>query len=349
MRVKYQATVTGIFPYYQCTEESVRHGGKVCQSIRGCDIDAAIGALLLETVAPAALEVALAVQDEIAGRIEEAEALRRKQLERMRYEAELARRRYLKVDPDNRLVADRLEADWNEHLRRLDALQQEHERQRKADQGLLSAEARTRILALSTDFPRVWHDPRTEAVERKRMVALLIEDVTLIRGQKIDIHVRFRGGQTTSLITERPKPMALVRKTLPAVIDKLDQLLDTCSDREAAVQLNALGHRNWKGEAFTTKRAAYVRQMYGLKSRFDRLRGRGFLTGNEMAMQLGICLSRVHDLGREGILPRQSYGNEERCLYEPLRGAMLVNGRGGRGGSIRPRLVPAPSSTQEVV
>src|ERR1039457_5749459 len=181
MRVKYQALDTGIFPYYQCTEEAVRHGGKVCQSIRGCDIDAAISGMLLETVAPAALEVALAVQDEIAGRIEEADALRRKQLDRMRYEAELARRRYLKVDPDNRLVADRLEADWNEYLRRLDALQQEHDRQRKADQGLLSAEARARILALSTDFPRVWNDPRTEAVERKRMVALLIEDVTLIQ------------------------------------------------------------------------------------------------------------------------------------------------------------------------
>ncbi len=63
--------------------------------------------------------------------------LRRSQLERARYEAELARRRYLKVDPDNRLVADTLEADWNEQLRNLDALQQEHERQRKADEGLL--------------------------------------------------------------------------------------------------------------------------------------------------------------------------------------------------------------------
>ena len=79
-------------------------------------------------------------------------------------------------------------------------------------------------------FPAVWHDPRTEAVERKRMVALLIEDVTLIRGQKIDIHVRFRGGQSITY-HERPKPIAFVRKTLPAVIDKLDQLLDTCSDR----------------------------------------------------------------------------------------------------------------------
>jgi DNA invertase Pin-like site-specific DNA recombinase len=349
MRVKYQAVEAGLLPYYQCTEESVRHGGKVCQSIRGCDVDTAIGALLLETVAPAALKVALAVQDEIAGRIEQADALRRKQLERARYEAELARRRYVKVDPDNRLVADRLEADWNEHLRRLDTLQQEHEQQRKADQGLLSAEARARILALSKDFPRVWNDPRTEAVERKRMVALLIEDVTLVRGQKIDIHVRFRGGQTTSLSVERPKPMALVRKTLPAVVTKLDHLLNTCSDREAAVQLNALGHRNWKGEAFTTKRAAYVRQMYGLKSRFDRLRARGYLTGNEVAQQLRICITRVHDLGREGILPRTSYGNEERRLYKPLNGAVLVNGRGGRGNTTRPRLIHVPSSTQEVV
>ena len=348
MRVKYQALDTAVLPYYQCTEEQVRHSGRLCQSIRGNDVDAAIGALLLETVAPAALAVALAVQDEIAGRIEQADALRHKQLERSRYEAELARRRYLKVDPNNRLVADRLEADWNEHLRRLDALQQEHDRQRKADQGLLSADARARILALSTDFQRVWNDPRTEVVERKRMVALLIEDVTLIRGQKIDIHVRFRGGQTTSLSVQRPKPMALVRKTLPAVIDKLDQLLDTCSDSEAAAQLNALGHRNWKGEAFTAKRAAYVRQMHGLKSRFERLRSLGFMTGNEMASLLGICPSSVHEFGRQGILPRQTYGNKHRCLYAPLNGAVLVKGRSGRRN--RPaRLIPAPSSTQEAL
>ena len=79
--------------------------------------DAAISALLLETLAPAALEAALAVQDEIAGRIAQAEAMRRSQVERARYDAELARRRYLQVDPDHRLVADALEADWNTRLR----------------------------------------------------------------------------------------------------------------------------------------------------------------------------------------------------------------------------------------
>ncbi|HEX5208735.1 MAG TPA: recombinase family protein [Steroidobacteraceae bacterium] len=349
MRVKYQQIEVGLVPYYQCCEEAVRRAGKMCQSIRGSEVDRAIGELLLKTVAPAALEVALAVQDEIAGRIEQADALRRKQLERARYDAELARRRYLKVDPNNRLVADTLEADWNERLRRLDALQQQHEQQRKADQGLLNDEARERIRALSADFPRVWNDPRTAPLERKRMVALLIEDVTLVRGERIAMHVRFRGGQTTSLAVERPKPMALVRKTRPEVIERLDQLLETCSDREATAQLNALGYRNWKGESFTTKRTRYVRLMYGLKSRYDRLRARGFLTGAEMARELGVCVSQVNVLGRAGVLPRQYYGNEHRCLYAPLNGARLVNGVGGRYRPRRPRLIPARSSTREAV
>lgn len=349
MRVRYDAREGRATSYYQCTEESVRRAGKRCQSIRGGDIDAAVSTLLLETVAPAALEVALAVQDEIAGRIEEAEALRRAQLERARYEAELARRRYLKVDPDNRLVADTLEADWNEQLRRLDALQSQHEQQRQADQGLLNEEARARIRALSVDFPRVWNDPRTPPLERKRMVALLIEDVTLVNGERIAVQVRFRGGRTTSLSVARPKPIALVRKTPPDVIQKLDQLLDTCSDREAATELNALGYKNWKGESFTAKRARYVRLVYGLKSRFDRLRARGFLTAEEMARQLGVCIQQVHNLGHTGVLSRQRYGNDQRCLYEPLNGAILVSGCGGRYRPRQPILIPAPLSTQEAI
>jgi hypothetical protein len=256
MRVRYQKMRTTLAPYYVCMEEVVRRAGTTCQSIRGRDIDSAISTLLLQTVAPAALEVALAVHDEIAGRIKQADQLRASQLERARYDAELARRRYLKVDPDNRLVADSLEADWNARLRTLDSLQQEHERQRKADQGLLSEEARSRILALSADFPRVWNDERTAPLERKRMVALLIEDITLLRAEHISIHVRFRGGHTTSLAVLRPVPMAVIRKTKPEVIAALDRLLETHTDQQAADALNALGYRNWQQQPFNAKKSS---------------------------------------------------------------------------------------------
>ncbi|MGH8142373.1 MAG: recombinase family protein [Steroidobacteraceae bacterium] len=307
MRVRYQRIRTSLAPYYICSEEVVRRAGTTCQSIRGRDIDAAISTLLLETVAPAALEVALAVHDEIAGRIQQADKLRLSQLERARYDAELARRRYLKVDPDNRLVADSLEADWNARLRALDSLQQEHERQRKADQGLLSEEARSRILALSADFPRVWSDERTAPLERKRMVGLLIEDITLLKADDISINVRFRGGQTTRLTVPRPVPMSVIRKTKPEVIATLDRLLDTHTDQQAADALNALGYRNWRQQPFTSKKVISVRCAYKLQGGAERLLSKGFVRAEVLAKRFGVSVTTIHEWGRQGLLRRQRY------------------------------------------
>jgi hypothetical protein len=348
MRVRYQKMRTTLAPYYICTEEVVRRAGTTCQSIRGRDIDAAVSALLLKTVAPAALEVAMAVHDEIAGRIKQADKLRTSQLERARYEAELARRRYLKVDPDNRLVADSLEADWNARLRSLDTLQQEHERQRQADQGLLTEHARAQIMALSTDFPRVWNDERTAPLERKRMVALLIEDITLLREERISIHVRFRGGHATSLTVDRPKPMALVRKTKPEVIAALDVLLDTCTDTEAARQLNAQGHRTWQQRLFSNKTVAFVRRTYGIKSSRDRLIAKGYRTTAEIAKEFGITNTTVGELARAGLLRRRRYGDPVRWVYEPIDGLKFIRGKPGRHP--RPaKIIKVRKSKQEAV
>jgi hypothetical protein len=234
-------------------------------------------------------------------------------------------------------------------LRRLDTLTQEHDRQRAVDRTLLDDSARARIHALAADFPRVWQDPSTAPLERKRMVALLIEDVTLNRAERIAIHVRFRGGQLTRLEIDRPKPIALIRKTRPEAVGALDELLESCSDAEASAALNARGYRNWKGQSFTAKRTRYLRIAYHLTSRCERLRARGYLTGAKMARQTGICVEQVHILGREGILPREHYGQGLRCLYAPLNGATLVKGVGGRYRPRRPKLIPVRSFTQEAV
>lgn len=347
MRTRYQQLTDRQVPYYVCTEEVVRRGGRTCQSIRGQDIDAAISEVLLRTVAPAAIEVSLAVQEEITGRIDQADALRQKQLERVRYEAELKRRRFLKCDPDHRLVADALEADWNEQLRRLEVLQKDHERQHQADQELLSDTARAHILALAHDFPRVWNDPHTEPRERKRMLALLVEDVTLLRTDAIAVHVRFRGGQTTSLTVEAPKPIALIRKFDPQVIDKLDQLLDTCTDQEAADRLNALGYRNWRQQPFTRTKVISIRFSYRLKSRYERLRQRGLVSAEELAQRFNVSPTTIHEWGRAGRLPRQQY-DTHRCLYEPLQSGTIRKGKGGRRPQA-PVFINVRTSKQETV
>lgn len=349
MRVHYEPLSGQLRAYYRCYEEVVRRAGKPCQAVHGPAVDAAVGALLLETVAPAAIEVALAVQDEIARRIEQAATRRQAQLQRTRYEAELARRRYAKVDPDNRLVADALEADWNQRLRELDTLQQQHERQQHEDEAQLDETARKRIVDLACDFPRIWDDARTTALERKRMLALLIEDVTLVAGPSIAVHVRWRGGRTQSFCVDKPRPIAQIRKTLPQVVALIDELLETSTDRQIAVKLNALGHRNWRGEAFTMKKVILVRYAYALKSRFERLRERGMLTGEEVAKHLGVSSTTVHQLGRLGILKRHLYGNNHRCLYEPPGNVTLVKGAGSRYGGRPPRLIAAQLSEQGAV
>lgn len=351
MRVRYQM-VGGkgtLHPYYMCTENPVRRADKSCQTIRGLPIDAAISTLLLENVAPAAIELALAVEDEIGGRIEQAAAQRATQLTRARYDAELARRRYLHVDPANRLVADTLEADWNERLRQLDSLQQEHDRQQQADQKLLGDEARARIRQLAQDFPRVWNDERVAPLERKRMVALLIEDVTLVKAERIAIHVRFRGGRTTSLEIDKPKPMSLIRKTPPEVVRKVDELLETCTDRQVAAQLNALGYKNWRGESFTHKKVRLIRSVYHLKSRFERLRARGMLSASELASRLGVSSTSIYHWGRDGIVSEHRWGNGNRCLYEPIGDVILVKGKGGRYGSTPPTFIAAQSAGQGAI
>lgn len=148
---------------------------------------------------------------------------------------------------------------------------------------------------------------------------------------------------------DKPKPIALIRKTPPEVVAKVDELLETCTDRQVAEQLNDLGCRNWKGESFTVKKVIVIRKAYNLKSRFNRLRERGMLTAKETAAQLGVCIATVYHMGRVGVLCEHRYGNRHRCLFEPTGNSIFVKGCGGRYGSTPPKLIPAPSTTQGAI
>lgn len=109
------------------------------------------------------------MQHELQARLDEVERLRNEQVERARYEAELAQRRYMRVDADHRLVADTLEADWNRKLRALQEAQQEYEQQRQKDCISVDEELRSRLYTLATDFPRLWRDPDAPDRERNRL------------------------------------------------------------------------------------------------------------------------------------------------------------------------------------
>jgi len=139
-------------PEYFCQRDGVDHIISGCQHVFGEHLDQAIGQLLIDMVTPLALEVTLTVQQEMQARLDEVDRLRKKQVERARYEADLAQRRYLHVDPANRLVADSLKADWNNKLRALNTAQEQYEEQRKNDQAAISEQQRASIMALRMTF-----------------------------------------------------------------------------------------------------------------------------------------------------------------------------------------------------
>ena len=119
----------------------------------------------------------------------------------------------MRVDPNNRLVADTLETQWNEKLRLLTQAKEEYEQQ--LDSAQISAEQRTKIMALASDFPKLWNDPKTLDRDRKRMARLLLEDVTLQREQEVVVQLRFKGGATRQLRLPLPKTAWELKRTEP--------------------------------------------------------------------------------------------------------------------------------------
>ena len=330
MSIHYSIAYQQVVPTYVCQQASIRRAEKVCQHVPGSVVDQAIRNLLLELMAPMTLQIALAVQQEVEARVRETEALRHQHVERAQYEAELARRRYLKVDPDNRLVADSLEAEWNNKLRILAETQEQYEQQTQKQRLLIDAQTREQLLSLAADFPRVWNDPSVETRERKRILRLLIEDVTLINGEKIQVHVRLRGGATRSLTLEKPLPIAQIRKTKPEVVAEIDALLEDHCDRQVAEVLNRQGRKTWQDEPFNLKKIAHIRQAFDLKCRYSRLRERGLLTAKEMSVRHSVTITTINTWGRHGLLKKHRYDNLRRCLYEPLDPNAIVKGQGGR-------------------
>ena len=316
MTVRYHTRGGIEVPDYQCIRECIDNAAARCQTIPGAAADTAISQLLLDTLTPLALEVALTVQAEIEARAAEADAMRRGHVERARHRADLARRRYLAVDPGNRLVAGSLEADWNDALRALQTTQDDYDNATTATAALTEND-KARIRALAADFPALWSDPATPPRERKRMARLLIDDVTMTKTSQIHLHVRFRGGQTTSLAIPIPPPAWKTWQTEPAIITTLDRLLDDHTDAEAAATLNAAGHRSGKNKPFTGRIVLELRRSHHLPSHADRLRARGLLTLPEIASQLRVHPSTIKAWRRAGLLTAHKANDKNIPLFDP--------------------------------
>lgn len=256
----------GIYPTYQCN--LLRREGmatKACMVFR-CDLlDEVVAEQVLKVLRPAELELALAALHELESRDNVILRQWQMRLQRAEYEVALAERRYQQVDPANRLVATTLERRWNDALVQLEELKQQAVEFQRQEARVATLEQKAKVLALAKDFPRLWHAPTTQSKDRKRMLRLLIKDITVekpAQQKQLLVHVRWQGGLCTDLSVPLPPGIADRVRYPAAVIDKVRDLARHLLDRDIAEQLNREGHTSAKGKPWTAKIIQWVRCRY---------------------------------------------------------------------------------------
>ncbi|MGH2802494.1 MAG: recombinase family protein [Thermoleophilaceae bacterium] len=319
MSATYHARRDGtLLPDYACQREGIATGTPACQTICGTGIDRAIAALVLEQLTPLAIETALQVSAELAQRASDADRIRATGVERAQYAADAAQRRYLAVDPANRLVADALEADWNHKLRELQAAQDEYERARQAGNSPLTDEQQQRVRALAADLPALFNDPATPLRERKRLIRLLVTDVTLIkRDEQIAAHVRLSGGAQHTLTVPRPLKAWEAHTTPQSTIVLVDELLADHTYDEAVGILNRRGLTGGWGKPFTVPSLTQLCRNRGIPDLRQRLRAQGMLTLDEIADQLGVTTGTIKRWQHRGLITGRRIDGRRAHLYHP--------------------------------
>lgn len=253
----------GIYPVYECNwRKRQGRSRKSCISIPCGLVDRAIADRIVEVVSSDQIHLALDVLQELENRDDALQGQWRMRLERADYESQLAQRRYEQVDPANRLVAASLEQRWNEALCRLEEVRQEFEDFQRSHGLAVTAGQRAKILALAKDFPRLWNAPTTLAKDKKRMLRLLVKDITVERltaPRQILLHVRWQGGACESIVVDRPLPIADRLRYSEELVEQVRRLAIEKTDAEIADALNQQGCRSAKGKPFTQSMIAWVR------------------------------------------------------------------------------------------
>lgn len=301
--VRYQGN-GGIYPTYQCNWLR-RHGmgTKSCLDVRTDVLDAAITEEVFKALKPAELELALGALNELEQRDQAIMRQWHMRIDRAAYECSLAERRYEEVDPSNRLVASSLEQRWNTALVNLETVKAEATTFQNQKARVVSPEQKTKIMALARDLPRVWRSATTQSKDRKRMLRLLIRDITVERlaeAREVVLHVRWLGGACSNINVKLPMTLADRVRCAPETIDMVRELSRTLSDHQIVQALNQKGIRNSHGQPFKLAMIRWIHHRYNVPSvtltRPDEIRVR------QLADRLGVHIHFVNYWIQKGLI-----------------------------------------------
>jgi DNA invertase Pin-like site-specific DNA recombinase len=251
-------------PGYHCAGKDLVNGrGVYCLNIGGTLIEQAVANAFLEAITPASVAAMRLTVEQLQTNHDAALSQWRLEVERTRYEAERAERRYRTVEPENRLVARGLESEWENRLRDLAAAEMELRRREQQRPSTISPEQLQAIQRLGSDIRQVWTAPTTTDRDRKELLRTLLEEVVLNLKRAeghADLTLRWRGGAITTLEVVVPKFRPMGPRTDEDTISLLRRLAPLYPDEVIAGIFNRQGRKTATGERFTANQVGSLRR-----------------------------------------------------------------------------------------
>lgn len=278
----------GIYPTYQCNWRR-REGlsTKACLTVQCPPLDGTIEQRVLDVLSSEQIQLGINASEIVSQRHEQIDAQWKMRLQRAEYETALAQRRYEQVDPNNRLVAATLEQRWNDALIELQDVKDQIDRLQQQSRRL-TAQQRDDVLQLARNLPALWHNTATAWKEKKRILKLLISDITVRKPEPrvALLQVRWQGGVCEELRVELPRATADRWRHDDALIERVRELARALDDAGIAARLNDEGLRTNKGNCFTIKSIKWIRHKHNIPRADDRKAGE--FTVKEAAERLGV-------------------------------------------------------------
>jgi hypothetical protein len=251
-------------PGYHCAGKDLVAGrGVSCLNIGGMVIEQAVANAFVEAITPAAIEAMRLSVEQLQSNHNAALSQWRLEVERARYEAESAERRYRTVEPENRLVARGLETEWENRLRDLATAEMELRRREQQRPSTISPKELKEIERLGSDIRQVWNATTTTDRDRKELLRTLLEEVVLHLKRaegRAHLTLRWRGGAITMLDVPVPRFKPMGPRTDEDTLSLLRRLATLYPDEVIAGILNRQGRKTATGERFTANQVGSLRR-----------------------------------------------------------------------------------------
>ena len=289
-------------PVYRCNQQRVQLGLERCQTFGGVRVDAAIAEEITRVAEPMAIEAAMEAE-----RMHEEEVLERQRvaeldLQKARYEASLAERRYAACDPDNRLIAAQLENSWEATLQRVQACEARLDAMHLPD----SRADIPDFAGLAADLKVAWHAPSVSMGTRQRIVRALIAGIVADvedEANQVTLTIHWRGGQHSRLRVRKPKSGEHRRRTTEEALAVIESMAGRWSDDHIAASLNRMGMRTGQENTWTGLRVGSARRKNGIDGYFSADKEGDWRTMTEAARELGVTRHVIRRLIKDGELP----------------------------------------------